>query len=103
MPLELPLAPMPKSRASARYTLRPRFARSRAVPRPLIPPPTIATSNRGGTPPLDSSRFHRPNMKLRELLFRHLIRRIRHQIDALLRLRIRHDITQRIGAREQHI
>src|SRR5580765_653260 len=104
-----------KSPASHRPTSSPRSAASRAAAAPVAPPPTISRSNgrdanrsstadrraagviAGGGPS-----FLERDVQLVELPLRHRAGRLRHQVGALLRLRERDHVAQRIGAAEEH-
>src|SRR5262252_470359 len=104
-----------KSPASHSPTSSPRKAASRAAAAPVAPPPTISRS-KGRAANLSSAARRRAagvmagggrsflerDVQLVELLLRHRTRRLRHQVGALLRLRERDHVAQRIGAAQEH-
>src|SRR5262245_13191694 len=90
--------PAPKSVRSNSATRRPRSAASRAIPAPVMPPPITAMSNGAVT----SGLGQRADEELVELFLVHRGRGVGHEVGALLGLRERHDVAQRLGAAQEH-
>src|SRR5688500_5798450 len=122
MPVFAPDAPFARSFFSTRNTRIPRSAQSRAMPAPLTPPPRMMTSC---TVLMKDGSRGRPLHLLGLLLGRELVqrllrgrdgrdeellqlrvahgrRRIRQQVRALLRLRVRDHVAQRRAAAQKH-